>query len=189
MDEPLLIHLAIVPFVAECGADVPNQHTAPVGTGKVTCPECILKLPDAGAWNARYLCYAASQRREPEAQLAYDRLRYPGGRMAGYITWINEKTRQHKALDQGRLGLDLDTWLTVVVRRPRGDVPKLLRQAAKALGRAPGRMSPTAMVLNPEAAREAQAELGVLINELFAQAAALEEAEQLAKALEKEASS
>lgn len=180
MDEPLLIHLAIVPFVAECGADTPNQRMAPLGTGKVTCPECILKQPEAAAWNARYLCYAASQRREPEAQLAYDRSRYPGGPMAGYISWINAKTRQYKALDRGTM--DFDTWLTVVARQPRGDVPKLLRQAAKALGRAPGRMTPTAMVLDPEAARAAQAELGTLINELFAQAAALEEAEELAKA-------
>lgn len=42
-------------------------------------------------WNPRYVAYAASQGRTPEAMQAHDEQAWPGGRMAGFILWISER--------------------------------------------------------------------------------------------------
>ena len=41
-------------------------------------------------YQPRYAQYCRSQGRPPEAQLAHDREAWPGGRMCGYILWVNE---------------------------------------------------------------------------------------------------
>lgn len=43
-------------------------------------------------WNSRFLEYAAANGRTPEAQLAADALRYPGGRMCGFIAWVTSRS-------------------------------------------------------------------------------------------------
>lgn len=45
-------------------------------------------------WNPRFVAYAKSNGLTPEQQLAKDRSRYPGGCMAGFITWIQDKARK-----------------------------------------------------------------------------------------------
>lgn len=165
------IHLAVTPFVALCGSNVPNQRTSALGNGTATCPACVLLHPDADAWNARYLCYAAAHRREPEAQLAHDRLRYRGGSMTGYITWIGEQTRVYRALARD---VDFDAWLKTTAARGKPNVSNMLRRAARAIGRERSR--------DPDIERVVQGELKELADELSAQADAFEEAEQAAKA-------
>lgn len=44
-------------------------------------------------WNPYYLAYARAHGRHPEAQLAADRERWPGGRMCGFILWSGEQRR------------------------------------------------------------------------------------------------
>ena len=51
-------------------------------------------------WNPRYLCYCRQHDKSPEAMLAFDRDRYPGGCMSGFIRWIDKHwerwCREHK---------------------------------------------------------------------------------------------
>lgn len=43
-------------------------------------------------WNPRYLAYCAAQGvATPEAMLAQDDERWPGGRMAGFLLWISDR--------------------------------------------------------------------------------------------------
>lgn len=41
-----------------------------------------------GEWNWRYLAYCQAHGRAPEMQLAADAIRWPGGKMAGFMLWI-----------------------------------------------------------------------------------------------------
>lgn len=41
----------------------------------------------APGWNPRWVNYARVHGRTPDEQLAHDRVRYPGGSMAGFIIW------------------------------------------------------------------------------------------------------
>jgi len=40
-------------------------------------------------WNTRYLEYARAHERTPERMLEWDRERFPGGKMAGFILWMS----------------------------------------------------------------------------------------------------
>ena len=68
-------------------------------------------------WNPRFELYAEMHNRTPDAMLAFDAERYPGGRMAGYITWIDERWRDYaraKGLSRDLASLDqaaFDAWL------------------------------------------------------------------------------
>lgn len=42
-------------------------------------------------FNPRFILYARAHGREPEAMLDHDRERFPGGLMAGFLTWISER--------------------------------------------------------------------------------------------------
>lgn len=49
----------------------------------------------ADAWgNPRYAAYARAHGRTPRAQLAHDALTWPGGRMTGYILWVDEQKQR-----------------------------------------------------------------------------------------------
>jgi len=45
-------------------------------------------------WNPRYLEYATERGLTPDEALAADRIRWPGGCMAGFIIWCSEKDRE-----------------------------------------------------------------------------------------------
>ena len=72
----------------------------------------------------RYLAYCRAHGRSPEDMLAYDKARYPGGHMTGFILWLGDRwrvfCRMHGTWDtaelERKLGLveahrDFDTWL------------------------------------------------------------------------------
>ena len=40
-------------------------------------------------WNPRYVAYAKSNGMEPQEQMEFDDIKYPGGIMAGFIIWSN----------------------------------------------------------------------------------------------------
>ena len=42
------------------------------------------------AWNPYYVAYARSQGRPCDEQLEYDKKKWPGGRMAGFMLWMRE---------------------------------------------------------------------------------------------------
>lgn len=42
-------------------------------------------------WNPRYFHYARLHGRTPDEMLAYDKERFPGGHMGGFMIWINER--------------------------------------------------------------------------------------------------
>lgn len=48
-------------------------------------------LFDEDAWNPYFLAYCESEGRTPTAQLALDRVRFPGGLMAGFMLWIQAR--------------------------------------------------------------------------------------------------
>lgn len=49
------------------------------------------------AYQPYYLAYCRAEGRTPEAQLAHDDARFPGGVMTGYILWIAEQWRRFAA--------------------------------------------------------------------------------------------
>ena len=47
-------------------------------------------------WNPRYEAYARVHGRDPEAMLEYDRKRWPGGCMCGFMLWIGDLWRGYR---------------------------------------------------------------------------------------------
>ncbi len=43
--------------------------------------------------NPRYAAYAKSHGHTPDEQRAADEIRWPGGRMAGFVRWVSEQLR------------------------------------------------------------------------------------------------
>lgn len=48
-------------------------------------------MSDTKDWNPRYLAYCRSWQKTPEEMLEFDKGRFPGGCMAGFIVWTNEQ--------------------------------------------------------------------------------------------------
>lgn len=46
--------------------------------------------------NPRYVCYATVHRKTPDAMLAADRERFPGGHMAGFMIWIRQRWHEYR---------------------------------------------------------------------------------------------
>lgn len=42
-------------------------------------------------WNPRYVAYAEAAGRSPEAQIDWDRERWPGGYVTGFVLWIRKR--------------------------------------------------------------------------------------------------
>lgn len=66
----------------------------------------------------RYIAYARSHGREPEAQLAHDRERWPGGANTGFIVWVSRRWREWANQTDTDLGhrtdahhIEFDAWL------------------------------------------------------------------------------
>lgn len=51
----------------------------------------------AAAWNPRYVAYAASHGRSPEAQLDADKAAWPADCMAPFMIWIGEHLQAFRA--------------------------------------------------------------------------------------------
>ena len=47
--------------------------------------------------NPYYLAYCKAQGREPEAQKAHDTIEWPGGKMCGFMLWIQRAWREWSA--------------------------------------------------------------------------------------------
>lgn len=45
-------------------------------------------------YNPRYIEYCKRNNRSPDRMLEYDKIRFPGGCMCGFILWISEKWSQ-----------------------------------------------------------------------------------------------
>lgn len=45
-------------------------------------------------WNPRYVWYAEAHGLTPDEMLRYDRDRFPGGVMAGFLSWIGSRHRE-----------------------------------------------------------------------------------------------
>lgn len=53
-------------------------------------------------YQSRFVAYCKAQGREPEAQLDHDRILWPGGHMAGYMLWIEERWKEWFAAENIR---------------------------------------------------------------------------------------
>lgn len=51
-------------------------------------------------WNPRYVQYARVHGRSPEEMLEYDTGRFPGGKMCGYINWINARWNEYTSREK-----------------------------------------------------------------------------------------
>ena len=76
-------------------------------------------------WGPRYLAYAkAHGTLDPDAMLARDRERYPGGSMAGFLVWIAQRWAEWCAETKRRRPLTeedhaaFDAWLSERVETP-----------------------------------------------------------------------
>lgn len=49
-------------------------------------------------WNRRYVVYARAHGQTPEQMGSSDVQLWPGGRMTGYIVWIEERWSEYRAL-------------------------------------------------------------------------------------------
>mgnify|MGYP001595777524 CR=1 FL=1 len=49
-------------------------------------------------WNPRYGAYAAAHGLAPDEMLREDAAKFPGGRMAGYLVWMNARWQEWRAL-------------------------------------------------------------------------------------------
>lgn len=50
-------------------------------------------------WNPRFANYARVHGRDPEAQLAHDKARWPGGCMVGFIIWNRARLVEYSRIN------------------------------------------------------------------------------------------
>lgn len=62
-------------------------------------------------YNSRYLLYCKAHGNDwdPSRQLEEDSMKWPGGKMCGFMLWIQEKWRVFGA--KNNVPIDFDTWL------------------------------------------------------------------------------
>lgn len=71
------------------------------------------------SFNFRYVCYAHAYGCSPEQMLAQDAVVWPGGKMAGFILWMNEQWQEWRKARGKTVNLildnsdhaDFDAWL------------------------------------------------------------------------------
>jgi hypothetical protein len=76
-------------------------------------------ITPATEYQPRYVAYAAAHGMTPEAMLDWDRIEWPGGRMAGFILWVRQQWHSWAAERGVRLPEfltqqdhdDFDAWL------------------------------------------------------------------------------
>lgn len=76
----------------------------------------------AERWNPRYVAYAKEHGKTPEEMLAHDEVAWPGGKMCGFMIWINDRWTEFCLLnpDVKRKFLteqdhkDFDKWLVEI---------------------------------------------------------------------------
>lgn len=57
-------------------------------------------------YNERYLAYCRYHKKTPDEMMSFDRKRWPGGVMCGYVLWINEQSRKFKEIKPGAFVFD-----------------------------------------------------------------------------------
>ncbi|MDE1139543.1 MAG: hypothetical protein PW999_07780 [Paraburkholderia tropica] len=61
------------------------------------------------SWNPRYLAYCYAHGSTPEAMRESDRVKFPGGKFAGFMCWNGEQWREfEKVRTMGRLKTTAD---------------------------------------------------------------------------------
>lgn len=83
--------------------------------------------PVVTEWSPEWVAYATAHDRTPDEQLAHDRARWPGGRMAGFLLWT-AATWAAWAIDRQRTFIDHHTdadiadhqqWIADPANRPK----------------------------------------------------------------------
>lgn len=70
-------------------------------------------------WNPRYIAYCKVHAKSPTSMLEHDEIKWPGGRMCGFMLWLGgrwrEFARQKKAIFSAPFvhqnGAEFDRWL------------------------------------------------------------------------------
>lgn len=57
-------------------------------------------------WNPYYVAYARVHGRDPEAQKAYDRERWPGGYCCGFMVWMSNRWQEFEFIKRGLVTSD-----------------------------------------------------------------------------------
>lgn len=73
-------------------------------------------------WNPRYIAYSAAHDKTPDEMLEYDKNRFPGGVMVGFMLWIKEqwcafarvRGWEHNYLKDHQDYIDFDAWLVTI---------------------------------------------------------------------------
>lgn len=81
-------------------------------------------------FNPRYVAYAKIHARDSETMLAYDKQRYPGGCMAGFMIWIRCRWAEYRKTvglhPEASLSVadhqDFDAWLERKVSEPYASI-------------------------------------------------------------------
>ena len=73
-------------------------------------------------WNPRYVRYAAAHGMNPEAMLASDREAHPGGSMAGFMLWTDDRWDEYHA----GLGCCPSRWQHVMSEQDHSDFDRML---------------------------------------------------------------
>jgi len=52
-------------------------------------------------WNPNYVAFARAHGRTPDAQAQFDRAKWPGGQMTGFLLWVSQQVREAYAAGAG----------------------------------------------------------------------------------------